>query len=402
MNWKLLLFVMSTLSLNSFAYSGPVDHCYHWLKEGSGGILTHKYNHAKEKHGELTFYGSNGNGGPGLYCAKEIWQSISYGDRVVRVNFVDDVVLYDVESMNIYCGKDSPAISLPLTINFQLKSYDSNNPCKRPIDVIRYAHGYDFYVIKNEASVKTWSANDGQVVKDLEKIAQVSPSENLRAEMTLKLIQKERSTMGTKRFVNGNRRKTKNENIDDYDNFTLKITSALYNKEDITEKLQKSCEVNSFCEFNIRDLAKKPGKKDQTDEAVLQFECQSASKKFPISYDIRDQAYLARVTADCEAENKISHRTASLIKIKSARFVSSRSSREEVSTTNLKKVISKACDGQETCTFTGHKNLSYRVRNNIDYLSVQYECSPDLKGQGLKTGDADIDYQLDDLKLSCK
>ncbi|MEN0059597.1 MAG: hypothetical protein AAGB31_12230, partial [Bdellovibrio sp.] len=113
----------------------PIDHCYHWLNERTDKFLTFKYQYASKNGGEFSFYTTGGNGaaaGPGIYCAKTPIGSYSYGDRVVRINFVDDIVISDGNKK--ICGING-------------RFYSNQADCdKKPVDINLFNSNSDWYV----------------------------------------------------------------------------------------------------------------------------------------------------------------------------------------------------------------------------------------------------------------
>ena len=81
--------------------------CYHWLTENVGtnkGRLTTKYKYAAENNGSV-FNKAGGGGeaaGPGLYCAKNTIDSRSYGDRVIKIEFVILLLIQEITVREIY------------------------------------------------------------------------------------------------------------------------------------------------------------------------------------------------------------------------------------------------------------------------------------------------------------
>jgi len=137
----------------------PISHCYHWLTPSH---LDYKYKYAQRNSGEITFYTTGGNGavaGPGLYCAKSPSGSYSYGSRIVRLDLVDDIVLYDAMSGRKYCGHNG---------NF----YGTQRECdKQPWDIKFYSGGgrgnAAWYVIRDPQAILAWSANSSVLSADL-------------------------------------------------------------------------------------------------------------------------------------------------------------------------------------------------------------------------------------------
>jgi hypothetical protein len=137
----------------------PLSHCYHWLAS-SKGYLDFKYAYAKDNGNELTFFTSPGtsNGsvaGPGLYCAKSPSESYGYGDRILRIELVDDVVMLDALTGKKYCGHRG---------NF----YANDAECQaKDWDIKHYNTSPDWYVIQNPRAVKSWSATTPSLIQDL-------------------------------------------------------------------------------------------------------------------------------------------------------------------------------------------------------------------------------------------
>lgn len=137
----------------------PLTHCYHWLNERTQKFLAFKYSYAEKNNGELTFFTTGGNGavaGPGLYCAKTPIGSLGYGDRVIRIEFVDDVVFGDGSSK--ICGTNG---------HFYPNSADCDS---KPLDVHLYNTSNDWYLIKNPQVIKSWSANSPQLISEMNAI----------------------------------------------------------------------------------------------------------------------------------------------------------------------------------------------------------------------------------------
>lgn len=186
----------------------PISHCYHWLDERSKGYLSYKYKYSSQNKGELTFYTtpqtSNGSvAGPGLYCAKTPLTSMGYGDRLIRIEFVDDVV---ISFQNSYkrCGPKG---------NF----YASQQECdSKPIDVLLYSPGADWYVIKNPQAIKSWTANDDLLVADL-SVSKTEGNSTAQAQidLTLLTISAEVQKLGKKTHLNLNARASIEEILKD-------------------------------------------------------------------------------------------------------------------------------------------------------------------------------------------
>lgn len=177
----------------------PISHCYHWLNERTSRFLTYKYTHARSNGGELTFFTTGGNGaaaGPGLYCAKTPLTSYSYGDRVIRIDFVDDVVTSN-QNQSQMCGHRG-------------SYYPSQAECNsKSVDVLLYSPGYDWYVIKNPQSIHSWSANDDRLIADLNLSRKEADSAaQSHIDITLGLIQAERKSLGALSYTNSTARST--------------------------------------------------------------------------------------------------------------------------------------------------------------------------------------------------
>lgn len=174
----------------------PISHCYHWLDQRTQSFLTFKYKHAAANGGEFSFYTTGGNGaaaGPGIYCAKTLLGSYSYGDRVVRLELVDDIVLTDGSTQ--VCGTTG-------------KFYANQSDCDRqPVDIHLYSKSSEWYVIKNPKAIKAWSANSPALVADLNAIkAHGTSSSNSHFDMTLQLMSTEAATIPQKTYTNSQAR----------------------------------------------------------------------------------------------------------------------------------------------------------------------------------------------------
>lgn len=202
-----------TFSIQAFAntradHHAPIDHCYHWVdeKNGNKGYLTHKYNYAKANGNDLTFFTTPGTSkgsvaGAGLYCAKSPSGSYTYGDRVIRVELVDDVVLYDELSRIKYCGKKET-------------SQNSAKCAAKSWDIKFYSGGgrnnKAWYVIRDSRAVKAWSSNSDKLIADLRKSQKTTGSSDAsfrnHIDVTINYINAERTIMGQQIFYNANAR----------------------------------------------------------------------------------------------------------------------------------------------------------------------------------------------------
>lgn len=182
----------------------PISHCYHWLDQKNDGYLSDKYNFARNNNGSITFYTSpsTSNGaiaGPGLYCAKSPVGSYGYGDRVIRLDFVDDIVLYDVKSGRKYCGLKGDY-------------YSSQAECNsKPWDIKFYQGGGSgntaWYVIRDPQAIRQWSANSKQVESDLNLNKQFANSAfQAHADKTIAAMISERSSIGELTIINNKAR----------------------------------------------------------------------------------------------------------------------------------------------------------------------------------------------------
>ncbi len=178
----------------------PISHCYHWLDEKGPGYLTHKYQYAQQNNGDITFYTTPGTSkgamaGPGLYCAKSPTGSYNYGDRVLRIDLVDDIVLLDDTTGRKYCGHDG-------------SYYPTQAQCDaRPWDIKFYSGGgvgnYAWYVIRDPQAIAQWSANSQQLESDLNLNKSISDQAfQTHADNTLTAIFAERKRLGELVFIN--------------------------------------------------------------------------------------------------------------------------------------------------------------------------------------------------------
>lgn len=180
--------------------STPLSHCYHWLDEQSDGYLTKKYAYAKKNQGDVTFYTSpsTSNGavaGPGLYCAKTPISSMAYGDRVIRLDLVDDVVMLDAHTGRKYCGHNGDYYQ------------DPSECAKKPWDIKFYnggGAGYTaWYVIRDPQAIARWSANSSQLEQDLLLNKQTGDlSYDQQADRTIQKMQAERASLGEWVIIN--------------------------------------------------------------------------------------------------------------------------------------------------------------------------------------------------------
>lgn len=191
-----LLFSLHSTANLPQAPKMPIKHCYHWLNERTNGFLTYKYNHAVKTGGEFSFFTTGGNGavaGAGIYCAKTLLGSYGYGDRVVKLELVDDVVLSDGSTK--LCGTNGDF-------------YRTKAECEsQPVDIELFNHSAEWYVIKRPEAIRAWTANDDSIVQDLNQIkAYGTPGSNAHFDATLALINLETTHMRKVTFQNPNSR----------------------------------------------------------------------------------------------------------------------------------------------------------------------------------------------------
>ena len=196
----------------------PLHHCYHWIKENEGRYarLTYKYKAAETERGGLSFYTTTtGNrAGDGLYCGKTPLDSITYGDRVIRIEFVDDVVLqYGVN----YCG-NTPE---------RAKSANHQECQRKTPDVLLFdgtgqPNGEAWYVIKNPKAIKNWTANNSVLENDLRAVRNSAHISKIDA--TLAFMKAESPAFKNKTFYNLNARVDFNmENLTTFDQYFEKM-----------------------------------------------------------------------------------------------------------------------------------------------------------------------------------
>lgn len=198
--WPLLI-VCAALANTRQDPHVPLSHCYHWLDEASAHYLSYKYSYAAQHEGELTFYTTGGNGavaGPGLYCAKTPADSYGYGDRVIRIDFVDDVVVYDSLTGRQYCG---------LNGDF----YSSTEECNSKAWDVKFYYGggrgqMAWYVIRNPQAILKWSAVSPQLIADLIANKPVEQAFSIHADNTIALIQADPMAKKVTAFDNHNAR----------------------------------------------------------------------------------------------------------------------------------------------------------------------------------------------------
>ncbi len=257
---NLFLLVLST-NLISQTYANtkndphiPISHCYHWL---TPAYLDFKYTHANKNDGAVTFYTTPGssNGavaGPGLYCAKSPSGSYSYGTRIVRLDFVDDIVMYDATTGKKHCGHRGDY-------------YPDQSECdKKPWDIKFYSGGgrgnYAWYVISNPQAISTWSGNSTQLVNDLNTSKSLNGSSfSIHADSTIKSMQNEVSKRGNETvWQNGSARMDIIDLLNDAKKLAMvpplavvsRVNSA--SKDKISDKVKKAVIIAQY-ERALRD-----------------------------------------------------------------------------------------------------------------------------------------------------
>lgn len=168
--------------------SVPVNHCYHWIKVQ---YLSGKYDYAQNNQGALSFENSNGVEGPGLYCAKTPLDSMTYGERLIRIDFKEDVVFLDKAGtgQNV-CGLVAGLIS--------------EEECKKKTpDVIFYDASSGWYVIKNPNVVRKWTSTSDLLKQEMEESKERADSSQIAKLAGVdRQISDEVRIQGQKSFVN--------------------------------------------------------------------------------------------------------------------------------------------------------------------------------------------------------
>jgi hypothetical protein len=195
----IVMCLMSTMATaqswanNRATNATTIRYCYHWI-DTSRGFLQLKYDWAKTHNGEFSFYTTAGNGamaGAGIYCAKTAASSAGYGDRVIRLELVDDAVAYN--SMTRECS-------------IAFNKVAPQECQKKEIDIEAYARpGDEYYVIRRASAVKSWSSNSATVVADLKAAA----ADGLPAaviQKTINAIEAEVANTGARLYVNAQAR----------------------------------------------------------------------------------------------------------------------------------------------------------------------------------------------------
>ena len=230
-----------------------IDHCYHWLNEKDHKYLTHKYNHAKDNDNELTFFTTPGssNGavaGAGLYCAKSPSGSYGYGDRLIKIKLVEDVVLYDATTYTKHCGLNG-------------KTNINDNECRnKPWDIKFYSGGgrgqRAWYVIQNPLAIESWSSNSLELENDLRNSI-ILNDESFRnhALNTISYMEMERKSLGVKDFYNPKSR--------------FSLADIIINRPD---------ELNSMPPLNILSRLKSIRHKDISKELITEIILRNSEK----------------------------------------------------------------------------------------------------------------------------
>lgn len=189
-------FVVQSGGNTSNAPDLPISHCYHWL-DSTNGFLQFKYAHAEQANGELSFFTTGGNGaiaGPGLYCAKTPSGSYGYGDRIIKIELVQDVVLLDAHTGIKHCGYGATAGTVP------------HDACQeKNWDIKFYNSSADWYVIQNPNAVLRWTTGSADLAADLEAEKRFGDSAyNRKVDTTIAIMQQD--PLGSKYYQNGSAR----------------------------------------------------------------------------------------------------------------------------------------------------------------------------------------------------
>lgn len=154
-----------------------ITHCYHYIseKQQNRNFLTAKYTYAQANSGHFFIPPpgpNNAVAGPGVYCAKTLVSTVYYGDRVLRIELSDDVVILDRRANVKYCRHGGD--------NFTDSRTDASCAQKK-VDLKYYEENYGWYVITTEGfpeirpgdrrvrAIKEWSAEDALLISDLQQ-----------------------------------------------------------------------------------------------------------------------------------------------------------------------------------------------------------------------------------------
>ncbi|MEN0059596.1 MAG: hypothetical protein AAGB31_12225 [Bdellovibrio sp.] len=202
MKRAILLIMMAFYSQGALAdQEAPIaiSHCYHWLQSNLG-YLKFKLEHARDNDNELTFFSNPQTlnqawAGRGLYCAQAPSGSFSYGDRVIRVEFVQDVVILDEYTGTKYCGRGGG-------------SFTTDSQCQqRDWDVKFYDKNMRWYLIKSPQVIKRWTINSPQLIKEVESdILGAISDYRAHANNAIRAMRHELSSFGELTFINGRSR----------------------------------------------------------------------------------------------------------------------------------------------------------------------------------------------------
>ena len=213
----LYLFNISHLfAATMYAPAIPINHCYHWIDEGINKYISYKYDYASKHRGALTFHSSDDSThgreyGKGLYCAKAPSSSYFFGDRVIKIIFIQDLILFDDINKIQYCG----------TLG---ETSLNSKTCATKKPDIRFIRGGSYgelawYLILNPLIIKEWSANSLELENELNQSVALNPERIINelkfknktipgsslsfashTKKTIRAMQKERQSLGQKIF----------------------------------------------------------------------------------------------------------------------------------------------------------------------------------------------------------
>lgn len=134
--------------------SDVVDHCYHWIRTRPQDLLALKIDFAQKNQGQFLHLDRQWTYGSGIYCAYSLLDSIDYGDRVIRIDV-------------------APTVNSPVKVVNREKRWlliETSELSKNSFgEVIQMTtEGAAAPVVKTPRSIKSWSANNESLMKDIQ------------------------------------------------------------------------------------------------------------------------------------------------------------------------------------------------------------------------------------------
>jgi hypothetical protein len=197
-----MIIIASCGMLLSLSAQAGISHCYHWMNTEGNSRLEAKFDYAAKNNGALLLKDDSAAPQDGMYCTDQIWRGAVYGDRVIRIDFAEDLVMSN-DHGNL-CGKD--------------ENYFRAEECQKKEPDVKFLNkelGW-YYILPNRPTViRSWSANGEALAQELQKALSehAEVASNIQAALTAMSAEKSGKNIG--HFTNVHGRQGLDEQIKD-------------------------------------------------------------------------------------------------------------------------------------------------------------------------------------------